>query len=145
MSTILNKVSMMKYIDGYLKDLSIADMREKLSMMYGYYVGQKMDAVCDQDETFTSLFNRQWAPFEKIMVQLNEIRPVDFELAKTTAALLVTARARVSIGGFVNLYLSDLETQVLDVKATTKRILGEAIEPSEMVLFFTTLDQFTNQ
>lgn len=144
MNTVLNKRAMMKYIDTYLKDLSIEEGRTKLSLMFGYYAGQSMDAMIDGDETFTSLFNRQWKKFEEIMVCLNELRPIDFELAKSTAAMIVTARARVALGGFTHLYLRDSELSVLDVRGTTQKILGEPVDPSEMVLFFTTLDQFTD-
>lgn len=144
MNTVLNKRAMMKYIDTYLKDLSIEEGRTKLSLMFGYYTGQSMDAMVDGDETFTSLFNRQWKKFEGFMVSLNELRPIDFELAKSTAAMVITARARVALGGFTHLYLRDSEVSVLDVRSTTQKLLGEPVDPSEMILFFTTLDQFTD-
>lgn len=142
MSNILNKTAMMRYIDTYTKDLSVEQCRTKLSLMFGYYVGQSMDSTCDGEETFTSLFNRQWSHYESVMVALNEVRPVDFELAKSTAAMLITARVRVAMGGLAHLYLKSTELSILDVQGTTGKLLGAPVEVEEMVLFFTTLDQF---
>lgn len=143
MNNIKKKAIMMDYIETHSEGFDIEQFRTKLSLLFGYYVGQSMDVILDEGETFTSLFNRQWSIFEESMVKLNELRPIDFELSKSTAALILTTRARIALGGATNLYLKQSELDILNVQGVTERLLGAPVEASEMFKFFATMDQFT--
>lgn len=139
MATI-NKQTILKYIDTHNPSKSLEELRSKLSLLMGYYAGMNMNCVLDGDSTYTTVFNKQWKEYEDIMVQLNEVRPVDFELAKSTAVSVFTARGRLTKGGLTNLFLSTTQLSVLDFADTTQKILGEPVPVEEVTLFFTALD-----
>ena len=77
------------------------------------------------------------------MVALNEIRPIDFELAKSTAAAILIARARLNKGGLTNLFITTNGLQILDFKNTTAKLLGQPVSVQDVTLFFTVVDKFS--
>ena len=138
--TTINKQTILKYIDTHNKSKSLEELRSKLSLLMGYYAGMNMDCILDEDVSYTSAFNVQWKEYEDIMVQLNEVRPIDFELSKSVAAGVFTARGRLTKGGLTNLFLNSTQLSVLDFANTTSKVLGEPVPVEEVTLFFTALD-----
>ena len=143
--TVLNKASVAKYIESTCGDMSIDKVRTKLSLLFGYYAGHNMSTVgsAETGDSYTALFSSQWKPFEDIMVALNEIRPIDFELAKSTAAAILIARARLNKGGLTNLFITTNGLQILDFKNTTAKLLGQPVSVQDVTLFFTVVDKFS--
>lgn len=136
------KSQVAKYIATSCNDLSVDQVRTKISLLFGYYAGMQMSTVASDGvaDSFTALFTSQWAPFESMMVALNEVRPVDFELAKSTASTVLVARARLNKGGLTNLFLPTNSLDVLDIVSTTQKLLGTPVSVQDVTLFFTLMD-----
>ncbi len=144
---VLDKAAVARYVETSCAEMSVEKTRTKLSLLFGYYAGFNMSTVAgsDVEDTYRALFSSQWKPFEDIMVSLNEIRPVDFELAKSTAANILMSRARLNKGGLTNLFISNDGLQVLDFTSTTGKLIGTPVSVQEITLFFTVIDQFAGR
>lgn len=145
--TILNKSAVVKYIESTCPEMSVEQVRTKMSLLFGYYTGFNMSVEGSgvEGETYTTLFNSQWKPYEDMMVVLNEIRPIDFELTKSTAAAILMSRTRLSKGGLTNLFIPSNGLQVLDFENTTQKLLGAPITVQDITLFFTVVDKFSTK
>lgn len=140
MLNIHHKSAFNTFITAHTSSMTVEQTRTYLSFMFGYYVGQSMKTTSDQP-THQAAFNEQWAHFEPYMVALNELRPMDFGVARSTAANLFIARSRVTVGGLANLFLSHTQASLLDFRAVSKHILDREVSTEEVTLFFTTLNQ----
>ena len=137
MSQLINRSELMTFVTNLTRDLDSKKARLKLSVMAGYFFGQTMNVVRTDDTPATNRFMAQWPEMESQAVLLNELRPVDFELVKSTARCLFLARCRIMEGGIANLYLSDVEYTVLNPQTTTDIVTeGAGVLIGEMTEFF---------
>lgn len=140
MLNIHNKSAFSTFIAAHTSSMTVEQTRTYLSFMFGYYVGQSME-IRSGESTHQSAFNEQWSHFEPYMVALNELRPLDFGLARSTAANLFIARSRVAAGGLTHLFLPHTQVSLLDFRSVAKHIMDREVSTEEVTLFFTTLNQ----
>lgn len=131
------RLKILSCVDQITGDLGVEAGKVKLGFMFGYYAANTMSVAGADDESFLTLFSRQWAGLESKLCAINEIRPVDIDLAKDLAATVFTARCRSAAGGFGNLFLTNRELKSLDVDYMVKVVLKDAVVSVEdMTLFY---------
>ena len=137
MSHLMNRSELMSFVSNLTREMDAKQARLKLSVMAGYFFGQTMNVLRTDDTPAIARFTAQWSEMEQQAVQLNELRPIEFELVKSTARCLFLARCRIMEGGITNLYLSDVEYTVLNPQTTAGIVTeGAGVLISEMTEFF---------
>lgn len=138
----LKKMQLLKTIESCTDGDGIDETRKKLSLLLGYYVGysSKLDEDNYEDLTPTQSFNLCWSKFETIVEQFNEIRPIDFELVKSTAQYIMVVRLRLLCGGLSNVFIPSGYLDVLDLFHTTEKLLGKPVTHGQLTEFWAAMD-----
>lgn len=114
---------LLTFVDKVTSTGDIEQGKNTLGFILGYYIGNSLSVTGPGDESNQLRFTRQYANIEPLLVSVNELRPVNLELAKDLARTVFLTRCRVAQGGLGNLHLNDTELSVLNVTRMVQVVL----------------------